>query len=331
MAAGSAERWAVGVDLGGTKVEVARIDSGGRMRQRFRRPTNVDAGPEGIKKEIIDLALRLQDLAGCPPVGVGVGLAGQIDPRDGTVIFAPNLTWHNVPFQSEMKEALGWPVVIVNDVRAAAWGEWLFGAGKDCGDLVCLFVGTGIGGGIVSGGRMLTGCSNTAGELGHITVDIHGPPCTCGQKGCLEAVAGGWAIEKMAREAVALEPPAGALLMRLAGGRAGNITAKTVSEGARAGDRLSLRLVEQVSQNLIGGAVSIVNAFNPCRLILGGGVIEGLPQLVDQIDEGVRRRALPAATQSLQVVRAKLGSDAGVVGAATLALKTFKDKDCPAT
>lgn len=319
------EAWAVGVDLGGTKVDVARIDSGGRLHERFRRPTPVEEGPERIKKEIVELALRLQELAGSPPVGVGIGLAGQIDPLDGAVIFAPNLNWRNVPFQSDLKAALGLPVIITNDVRAAAWGEWLFGAGEGCDDLICLFVGTGIGGGVVSGGQMLTGCSNTAGELGHITIDVNGPPCTCGQKGCLEALAGGWAIEKIAREAVALDPPAGVRLMELAGGRPGDITAKTVSEGTRVGDPLSLRLIEQVAQNLIAGAVSIVNAFNPCRLILGGGVIEGLPQLVKLIDEGVRRKALRAATQSLQVVQSKLGNDAGVVGAAILALRAFKN------
>ncbi len=317
--------WAVGVDLGGTKVEVARVDSAGRLHQRLRRPTNVKEGPEAVKKEIVNMVRELQKLAGSAPIGVGIGLAGQIDPHEGVVIFAPNLSWHDVPFQSDLKRALGLPVVITNDVRAVAWGEWLHGAGEGCNDLVCLFVGTGIGGGIVSGGRMLNGCSNTAGELGHMTIDLNGPPCTCGQRGCLEALAGGWAIEKIAQEAVALEPSEGALLMELAKGAPGGVTAKTVSEGVHAGDLLSLRLIERVTQVLIAGCASIINAFNPCRLILGGGVIEGLPQLVGQVDQGVRKRALPAALKSLQVLRAKLGSDAGVVGAAALAFQTFKD------
>ncbi len=323
------ETWAVGVDLGATKVEVARVDSAGRLHQRLRHPTDVKEGPEAIKKEIVDLIRELQKLAGSAPIGIGIGLAGQIDPQEGVVIFAPNLYWHDVPFQSDLKQALGLPVAIINDVRAVAWGEWLHGAGEGCDDLVCLFVGTGIGGGIVSGGHMLFGCSNTAGELGHITIDLNGPPCTCGQRGCLEALAGGWAIEKIAQEAVALEPSAGAILMKLAGDTPGGITAKTVAEGVHAGDLLSLRLIERAAHALIAGCTSIVNAFNPCRLILGGGVLEGLPQLVDQIDKGVRKRALPAATKSLQVLRAKLGNDAGVVGAATLAFQTFKNKDRP--
>jgi glucokinase len=317
--------WAIGVDLGATKIEVAQVDSAGQVHERLRRPTNVKEGPNAVEKGIIDLVRELRELVGTPPFGVGVGLAGQIDPHEGMVIFAPNLNWHNVPFQSDLKQALGLPVVITNDVRAIAWGEWLHGAGKGCDDLICLFVGTGIGGGVVSGGRMLTGCSNTAGELGHLTLNLNGPLCTCGSRGCFEALAGGWAIEKMAQDAIALDRVAGAHLVKLAGGSPQSVTAKTVAEGAHAGDALSLRLVEQVAQALIAGVASIVNAFNPCLFILGGGVLEGLPELIDQIDKGVRKRALPAATASLQVLPAKLGNDAGVIGAASLAVRTFKN------
>ncbi len=316
------DHWAIGVDLGGTKIEVARVDSSGRVQERLRRPTPVKEGPNAVKKVIVDLVRDLRELAG-PPLGVGIGLAGQIDPSEGLVIFAPNLNWHKVPFQSDLKQALELPVVITNDVRAVTWGEWLHGAGKDCNDLVCLFIGTGIGGGVVSGGRILTGCSNTAGELGHMTIDLNGPLCTCGSRGCFEALAGGWAIQKMAQDAIALDPVAGAPLIKLAGGSPRDVTAKTVAEGAHAGDLLSLRLVEQTAQSLIAGVTSVVNAFNPCLVILGGGVLEGLPELIDRIDQGVRKRALPAATPSLQVLPAKLGNDAGVVGAAALAMKTF--------
>lgn len=316
------DHWAVGVDLGGTKIEVARVDSAGRVQERLRRPTPVKEGPNAVKKVIVDLVRRLRKLAG-PPLGVGIGLAGQIDPSEGLVIFAPNLNWHDVPFQSDLKQSLEWPIVITNDVRAVTWGEWLHGAGKDCNDLVCLFIGTGIGGGVVSGGRILTGCSNTAGELGHMTIDLNGPLCTCGSRGCFEALAGGWAIEKMARDAIALDPVAGVQLIKLAGGSPRDVTAKTVAEAAHAGDLLGLRLVEQTAQSLIAGVTSVVNAFNPCLVILGGGVLEGLPELIDQIDMGVRKRALPAATASLQVLPSKLGNDAGVVGAAALAMKTF--------
>jgi glucokinase len=314
--------WAIGVDLGGTKIEAARVDSAGRLLQRLRRPTPVKDGPAAVKAAIVECVRELRQGDASAPAGVGVGVAGQIDPADGAVLFAPNLHWHNEPFQADLSTALGLPVVVGNDVRVITWGEWLYGAGRGCNDLICLFVGTGIGGGVVSGGRMLTGCSNTAGELGHVTVDLRGPDCHCGNRGCLEALAGGWGIARRAQEAVAADPAAGAALLNRAGGQADTVTAKAVAEAAHAGDALARRLVDEVAEALIAGVVGLVNAFNPCRFILGGGVIEGYPELVQRVDQGVRKRALPAATAPLQVVPALLHNDAGVVGAAALALQT---------
>jgi glucokinase len=313
--------WAMGVDLGGTKVEVAQVDAFGHLLQRVRRATDVKDGPGAIETEIRTAARELEASAGCPPAGVGVGVAGQIETSTGIVRFAPNLGWRDVPLQADLAQALGLPVVVLNDVRAATWGEWLHGAGQGVNDLVCLFVGTGIGGGVVSGGRMLSGCSNTAGELGHMTIDLHGPPCHCGNRGCLEALAGGWAIARRAQEAITADPEAGAALLRLADGSSAAVTARHVAEAAHAGDRLAQALVDEVAVALIAGVVTMVNAFNPCRLIFGGGVIEGLPELVERVAQGVRERALAAAGEPLQVLPAQLHGDAGVVGAAALAMR----------
>jgi glucokinase len=316
----TANLWAMGVDLGGTKVEVAQVDSEGQVRQRLRRATDVKDGPAAIEAEIIAAVRELQESTGSSAAGVGVGVAGQIELASGVVRFAPNLDWHDVPLQADLSRTLRLPVVVTNDVRAAAWGEWLHGAGQGCDDLVCLFVGTGIGGGVVSGGRMLAGCSNTAGELGHITLDLHGPLCHCGNQGCLEALAGGWAIARRAQEAIAAGPAAGDSLLQMAGGQQKAVTAKIVAQAFHAGDPLARKLVDEVAQALIAGTVGLANAFNPCRLILGGGVIEGLPELVDRIDQGVCERALEAASAPLQVLPAQLKNDAGVVGAAALAM-----------
>ena len=323
---GLTDRWAIGVDLGGTKIEVATVGDGGRLLGRLRRPTPVEAGPDGIIAAIAEASSTLIANRDSPPLGVGVGLAGQIGPQ-GLVRFAPNLGWQEVPFQKKLSQALRLPVLVTNDVRAATWGEWLHGAGTGCDDLLCLFVGTGIGGGVVSGGKVLSGCSNTAGELGHITIDLDGPLCTCGNRGCLEALAGGWAIARQAREAVRADPEAGAPLLHMAGGEMEAITARVVAEAFKAGDPLAGRLVDTVARALTAGAISLIHAFNPCRLILGGGVIDGLPRLVDQIGQAVHRRALPGATEPLQVLPSKLGGDAGVVGAATLAIRTFRKKE----
>ena len=322
------EPWAIGVDLGGTKVEVAAVDAGGKILQRLKQPTRVETGPDRIMAAIAGMVrqLRQPDLPS-PPAGVGVGVAGQINAATGVVRFAPNLNWREVPFRDRLQTALELPVVVTNDVRAATWGEWLHGAGQGAEDLICLFIGTGIGGGVVSGGRMLEGCTNTAGELGHITTDLNGPPCTCGHRGCLEALAGGWAIARRAREAIRDAPAAGKAFLQAAGLKEPvapeDINAGVVAAAARAHDPLARLLVDEVARALIAGTVSLVNAFNPCRLILGGGVMQGLPELLNRIDTGIRGAALAAATEGLQVLPAKLRNDAGVVGAATLAIRSF--------
>jgi glucokinase len=327
----TAEPWAVGVDLGGTKVEAALVDGRGRILARRKEATRMAAGPQGVAAQIAQLVGRLLETAGAPgaPRGLGVGVAGQVAADSGLVRFAPNLRWRDVPLKDMLQGPINLPVAVVNDVRAATWGEWLHGAGQGVDDLICLFVGTGIGGGVVSGGRLLSGCSNTAGELGHTTVLWGGPRCTCGHQGCLEALAGGWALARDARAVLATDPAAGTGLLsaaaELKGGPAGpeDVTAAAVSRAAQSGDPLARRLVDQVAQALIAGAVSLVNAFNPCRLILGGGVIEGLPELVDRVAAGVRQQALAAAASPLSVVRAQLHNEAGVIGEAALARQLF--------
>ena len=322
-----ADLWSIGVDLGGTKIEVAKVDAGGNIHSRLRLPTHSKDRPAMVKAEIVSAIREIQKKSESLPDGVGVGVAGQVDPQNGLVHFAPNLDWHEEPLQDDLKHALGLPVVVMNDVRAATWGEWHHGAGQGFNDLICLFVGTGIGGGVVSGGNMLSGCSNTAGELGHITVDLNGPHCTCGNRGCLEALAGGWAIARQARKTILVDPSAGAHLLKTAGGQADAITAEIVVQAAKAGDPLARSLIDRVEEALVAGCVSLVNAFNPCCLIMGGGVVEGLPELLERIDQGVRKKALAAATQSFKVLPAGLKNDAGVIGAATLATLLFGKKE----
>jgi glucokinase len=320
------EPWSIGVDLGGTKLEVAHVDAQGRVRQRLRKPTNVKGGPSAIIEDVIGSVWTLRETADSPPAGVGVGVAGQVEKETGKVTFAPNLDWRDVPLQADLQRSIGLPVIVTNDVRAATWGEWLHGAGRGCDDLLCMFVGTGVGGGVVSGGRMLAGCNNTAGEVGHITVDMNGPPCSCGNRGCLEALAGGWAITQLARETVAADPDGGRLILEMAGGFIEEINVATVARAVRGGDPMARQLMDRAASALIAGASTLINAFNPCRLILGGGVIMGVPELIGRIDKGVRGQALAAACASLIVLPAGLRTDAGVIGAAALAIRTFAGK-----
>ncbi len=308
----------LGVDLGGTKVELALVAADGHVLASHRRPTRPEQGPDVVVADIVTCASDCLSEAGRMADGLGVGVAGQVDKATGAVRFAPNLGWRNVDLRARLEHKLGVPVVVSNDVRAATWGEWQHGVGRGVDDLVCLFVGTGVGGGIVSGGRLLEGCSNTAGELGHTTIVVGGRDCHCPNRGCLEAYVGGWAIAQRAREAVHADPRSGEPLVVLAGG-VENISAATVAEAYANGDPLAERLVDETARYLAAGVVGIVNALNPCLLVLGGGVVQGLPVLLSMLQGAVRANALTAAVEVLRIVLSALGDKAGVVGAAGLA------------
>lgn len=320
----SSAEWAIGIDLGGTKIDVAQVDVTGKVHARLRMPTDVKSGPAAIEMQIRN---AVHDLCGknftSAPVGIGIGVAGQVEPGTGVVRFAPNLNWHNLPLLDNLEKALHMSGVAINDVRAATWGEWIYGAGKGCSDMVCVFVGTGVGGGIVSNGQMITGASNTAGEIGHIIIDMNGPVCYCGNRGCLEAFAGGRAISRYTRDAISADPLKGQYLLKLAGGELEAITTKMIAEAARSGDAFSMHIMARMTEALIAGCASIVNMLGPAKLVLGGGVTEGFPELIGKVEEGVRKRALPAAVEGLTVVPAGLQSDSGVVGAAAIAMHSF--------
>ena len=316
--AGNSEVATIGVDLGGTKIETALVDAAGRILASHRQLTNPEKGPDAVVADIVACVETCLGKAGKMAQGLGIGVAGQLD-RMGTLRLSPNLPgWRNVPLKVKLEDALGMPVVINNDVRAAAWGEWQHGAGRGMDDLICLFVGTGIGGGVVSGGRLLDGCGNTAGELGHMTIVVDGRRCHCPNRGCLEAYAGGWAIAERAQEAVLTDTQAGQRLIALAGG-VQRISAATVTKACSEGDPLACHLVGETAQYLAAGLIGIVNAFNPCLLVLGGGVIQGRPEYVSEVEHTVRQNALQTAVEGLHIVIAALGNKAGVIGAAALA------------
>ncbi len=317
---------AIGIDLGGSKIAFGTVDEEGRLLELLRHDTEMQGGYRAVLNQVVKGVEQLKGASGISMSGIGIGVAGQVDPGTGAVIFAPNLDWHNVPLKADVQAACAVPVAVTNDVRAALWGEWLFGAGRGCGDLVCIFIGTGIGGGIVCGGKVLEGCSNTAGEIGHMTVDLRGPLCNCGNRGCMEALAGGWAIARRAHENVKADPVLGSTILRMAGGTVEDITARTLVQAFYVGDALAAQIIDEVTDALAAGIAALVNAFNPCRIILGGGIIEGMPEMVSRIDNGVRRRALRAATGCLVISASKLGNEAGVIGAAALAMKTSYDR-----
>ena len=308
----------LGVDLGGTKIETALVDVTGHSLASHRCPTHADKGPDAVIAAVIACVENCLDKADGSVRCLGIGTAGQIDKDTGVVCFAPNLGWRNVSLRSRLEKSLGIAVVVSNDVRAATYGEWCYGIGQGINDMVCLFVGTGVGGGIISGGSLLEGCRNTAGELGHVTIVTNGRQCHCRNLGCLEAYVGGWAIAERAQEAVLAKPDDGQHLVELAG-EIQQISATTVTKAYNNGDPLAQHLVEETVQYLAAGIVGIVNAINPCLIVLGGGVIQGLPEYASMAEQRVKSFALEAAIGDLRIVTAGLGDKAGVVGAAALA------------
>ena len=312
---------AVGIDLGGTKIALGRVDEDGALLELARYETRTRQGHAAVIDQVVEGIRRLGAGASANVSGIGIGVAGQVDRESGAVLFGPNLDWHDVPLREDIEKACGIPVVVTNDVRAAMWGEWLFGAGRGVEDLVCVFVGTGIGGAIVSAGKLLEGCSNTAGEIGHMTVDMNGPLCNCGNRGCMEALAGGLALARSAREALGADPVSGGKILELAGGSLEAVTAKIVVQACLDGDSTAARLLGGAVQALGAGVAALVNAVNPCMVILGGGIVEGMPELVSRVEKEVRARALSAATARLVFRAAGLGEIAGIVGAAALAMR----------
>jgi glucokinase len=316
----------LGIDVGGTKIDTALVDSNGNIIANYYRLVGSSKDPNKTVADIIDSVNICSNQSGKKALALGLGVAGQIDKVNGVVRYSPNLpTWRDVPLKAELENVLRIPVIINNDVRVITWGEWQHGAGKGIDDLVCLFVGTGIGGGIVSHGHLMEGCQNTAGELGHITVVAGGRKCTCPNDGCMEAYAGGWAIAERARDAVRANSQAGRALIDLAGDIA-SITSITVSQAFKNGDPLAQRLVKDTSKYLAAGVVSIVNAVNPCLIIMGGGVIEGLPELVSMVEARVRTQALQTPVENLSIKKGSLGTKAGVIGAAALARDHIKGR-----
>ncbi len=311
------KQYTIGVDLGGTKIRIALIDEDGKVHQSIRIPTNTKSGAKGIIADISNCVKK--DLKKSKKaLALGIGVAGQISTKKGIVTFAPNLGWEKVHLQSELEKALELPVIVTNDVRAATYGEWYYGAGKGYDDIVCLFVGTGIGGGVVSGGRMLEGSTNEAGELGHTTIVVDGRKCHCHNLGCLEAYAGGWAIAERTRERVEKDPRAGKTLLALAGD-VEKITADTIEQAYIKKDKLSISIINETGHYLASGIVGIVNAFNPEVFIFGGGIMNGFKKLKDTVEEEISLRALPSASKKVKFVFDKLGHNAGAVGAAVLA------------
>lgn len=324
------DRYFIGVDLGGTKILTAVAEPDGAIRGRARLSTGAHQGPEAVIGRIIQSIEEAAARAGVDPrkaAAIGIGAPGPLDPETGVIFFAPNLGWRDVPLGPEVGKYFGVPTFVDNDANLAGYGECLYGAGRDARSMVYLTVSTGIGGGIILDGKVYRGASAAAGELGHMTIDLDGPVCGCGNRGCMEAMASGTAIARMGRELV--DSGRGRGILEKAGGRPEEITAVTVAEADREGDAEAAEILERAAAALGAGVAGILNAFNPEVVVLGGGVI-GIEGFFDRMLREVDLRALQRPRQAARIATAALGGDAGLMGAVALAIeKAGAGGECP--
>lgn len=306
----------LGVDLGGTNARAAVVDEQGRI-MAVSKTVLVDRSPGAVVEAIAQAAAAAVEQAGAPVKAAGVGAAGQLRGDTGVMAVAPNLGWRNVPLGTLLQERLGYSVRVVNDLRAAAWGELHAGAGRGALDTLTVFVGSGVGSAIISGGRLVTGAGGVAGELGHTKVVPGGRRCGCGELGCLEAYVGGHNLMAQAREllAAARSP----VLQELTGGDPAKVNPIMVEQAAEAGDEAAKEVYERAALFLAMAVANQVTVLNPARLVLGGGVLRNAPGLMRRVQEGVRAYASTTSRESLLIVEAELGDDSGIIGAALLA------------
>jgi glucokinase len=307
---------AIGVDVGGTKIAGGVVAADGRVLDRSRVPTP----PDDESATVAALFAAVDGLLARHPrvEAIGVGAAGLVEWPGGRACWAPHNSYRGLELRRLLHERTGLPTTIDNDANAAAWAESRFGAGAGAGDLVLLTVGTGIGGGLVLDGRIYHGVRGFAGELGHLIVAPDGDRCACGNRGCLEAMASGSTLGRLGREAAAADP--GGRLATLAGGP-DRVTGEVVFAAAGEGDKVALALFERAGHWLGVGLASLVTVFDPDLVVVGGGVAATGELLLAPARASFERYVHGRAHRQLPpVVQARLGDDAGLVGAATLAL-----------
>jgi glucokinase len=306
----------IGIDIGGTKILAGVVDMGGIVLDQVKVPTPGD--PDAMAEAIGGVVRRLRD--GHDVAAVGIGAAGFIHADRATVIFSANVAaWVNEPLRDRIEALAGLPVVVENDANTAAWAEVRFGAASGHDDVVCLTVGTGIGGAIVQGGNLVRGRHGIAGEPGHMRVVPDGLPCGCGNNGCWEQYASGNALTRYARERAAGEPEAAEKLLALGDGTAEGIRGPHVTQAARLGDPVALAAFTDVGEWLGQGMADLAAMLDPSAFVLGGGVSEAGELLLRPTLTAYHRVLTRGHRPAADVLVATLGPEAGLVGAADLA------------
>lgn len=306
-------RAVLGVDLGGTNLRAAVVTHDGEILSKHKEATHAAGGKDTVMVRLIESIGKQRALAvqqGYEVTALGVGAPGIIHGEKGVVVKSPNFPdWNNVPLKAELEAALSMPVFIENDANAAALGEQWRGAGRTARSMILITLGTGVGGGIVLDGKIWHGADGMAGEIGHMTLEPDGRPCGCGNTGCLEMYASARAIVQGYREASG-EPA-----------RHKAFTAEEIYHAAHEGDTVALRVMEDMGRYLGIGMASLINIFNPEMIVIGGGVKDAWPLFIDAARREIMKRAFRFPAERVLIVPSALGDDAGMVGAAAVALQ----------
>lgn len=319
--------YVVGVDLGGTKILAGVFDSSLECIGTAKLSTKSQRGVEPVIERIdrcVQDAVDEADLTMKQVAGVGIGAPGAVDFETGTVIFAPNLEgWKDVPLKKDLEKHLGVPVFVENDANIAVLGVHVAELKSKPRNVVGIFVGTGIGGGLILNGELYSGFNHTAGEIGHMVIDVNGPKCGCGNKGCFEALASRTAIFQRIKAGV--KDGEKTLLTEMLGDGLEDMRSGDLRKAIRRGDKFAAKVVEQVAEYIGIGVANLVNILGPDVVVLGGGVMEALAdEMTNIIIKTAKAHAMPGTIKGVEIISSKLGDNAGITGAAVLARRQSK-------
>ncbi|WP_027407794.1 ROK family glucokinase [Anoxybacteroides tepidamans] len=313
------EKWLIGVDLGGTTIKMAFVSIYGEIIDKWEIDTNRTEQGKHIVTDIakaIDRKLEEHGQTKDKVLGIGMGAPGPVNGETGLVYEAVNVGWKNYPLKNLLEIETSLPVVVDNDANMAAIGEMWKGAGDGAKNLICVTLGTGVGGGIIANGQIVHGTNGAGGEIGHMTsIPEGGAPCNCGKTGCLETIASATGIVRIAKERLR-DKDAKSML-------SGSVTAKDVFDAAKANDPLALEIVDFVTFHLGVALANAANVVNPEKIVIGGGVSKAGSLLTDHVKKYFQRFAFPRVAEGASIVIATLGNDAGVIGGAWLAKQAF--------
>jgi glucokinase len=313
----------IGVDLGGTNIRAAAVSPSGSILDRISIPTQAYQGRRAVVKRLIELIRGIEEKFGKKGqrlVGVGMGIAGAIYLNRGLVSRSPNLEgWENFKLMDRLQKYLDFPIFLENDANAIALGEKWKGAGKKAESFCCLTLGTGIGGGIILNNKIWHGVDGTAGEIGHTTLDPQGPPCNCGSNGCLEIYASATGIKRMVLEKIR-EGNKSSLLKKCQN-KIEDITAKMVYDSAKDGDELCQGVFREMGRYLGIGLANLINLLNLELIVLGGKVTQAWNLFIGETRKEIKKRGFTPSAKRTKITKAKLGDDAGVLGAVYFALE----------